>query len=133
MPSRIGALRGELAEAGFFLDGDALDGAGGAGLAAEGAVQFAVADLVIEDGGPEALEAGGEDGGLEDVGGADADALVALDAALEEFLFLDGAGRADDFLVVTAVVRAGGAAKAEEAEARGRRRAGRAGAGRRAW
>ena len=112
-----GALGGELAEAGFFLDGNALDGTGGADLAAHRTVEFAEADLVIQDGSPKAFEAGAEEGGLEDVRGADADALVTLDTALEEFLFLDGAGRADDIFVVAAILRARGAAEAEEAEA----------------
>jgi hypothetical protein len=91
-----GALVGEIAEPELFRDGNALDGAGGAGVAAGGAVQLAVANAEIQDGGPETFDAAFEPGGLDDVGWADADALVTLDAAFEEFELFDGTGRADD-------------------------------------
>ena len=55
---------------------------------------------------------------LQHVGGAGADALVALDAAVQKILFLHRAWRADDFLVVVAVGGARGAAKREKAQAR---------------
>jgi hypothetical protein len=68
----------------------------GADLAAEGAVQLAPAHLRDHDRRPEPLDSRLEEARLQDVGRADADALVALDAAAEEFVLLDRAGGADD-------------------------------------
>jgi len=107
----------ERAGAGFFLNGDALDRAGRADLAAERAVHLAETDLHVEDWRPDAFEAGFHQRRLQHVRRADADALVAFDAAVEKIYFLHGAGRADDFFVVVPRARAGRAAKGVKAEA----------------
>src|ERR1035437_4618919 len=110
------AFLNEQSGAGFFLDGHALDRAGRADLAAERAVHLAETDLHIEDRRPDACDAGFQQRRLQHVRRAGADALVALDAAVEEINFLHGAGRADDFFVVVAVARAGRAAKGVKAQ-----------------
>src|SRR5262249_393040 len=74
---------------------DLADRAGGADLAAERAVQLAPAHLRDHDRGPESLDPGLEQAGLEHVGRADADTLVALDAAAEELVLGDRAGGTD--------------------------------------
>src|SRR5690606_28089225 len=80
-----GPVLREGAYAELLLEAGLLDGSGGAHLAAERAVELAEADGEIHHGRPQPLEPGlGEGGGLEDVGGADVDALIALDAPLEE-------------------------------------------------
>src|SRR5690606_2592124 len=75
---------------------DLLDRTRRADLAAQGAVELAEAGPEIHDRRPQPLQATlGERRGLEHVGRADVDALVALDAALEELRLGDGARRAD--------------------------------------
>ncbi len=106
--------------AGLFLDGDALDRTGRADFAAKRAVHLAETYFHVEDRRPDAFESGLHQRGLEHVCRADADALVALDAAVEKINFLHRAGRADDFFVVVARARAGRAAKRVKAEAKQR-------------
>src|ERR1039457_5851205 len=103
--------------AGFFLDGNPLDRAGGTHLATERAVHLAEADLHVENRRPDAFDAGFHQRRLQHVRRAGADALVAFDAAVQKIFFLHGAGRADDFFVVVAVARAGRAAKRVKAQA----------------
>src|SRR5262249_3731426 len=81
----------ERADAQLLDDRDLADGARGADLAAERAVQLAPAHLGDHDRRPEALQAGLEQRRLQDVSRADADALVALDAAAEELVLGDRA------------------------------------------
>ena len=107
----------EFADAEFLRDGDFRDGAGGADLSAQGAVEFAVAHPHIHNGRPDAFHAGFKQGGLEDVGGAHANALVAFDAALQKFDFGHGPGRADDGFVEVFGEVAAGAGKGEKEQA----------------
>src|ERR1022692_2366912 len=66
---------------------------------------------------PDSNSAGLKQRRLQNICRTRADALVALDAAFEKILFLNGAGRTDDFLVVIAIGRARHAPKSEEAGA----------------
>ena len=112
-----GTLRREFAGAGLFLNRDALNRAGRADLAAERAIHVARAEFHVENRRPDTFEAGFHQRGLQHIRRTGADALVALDTAVEKILFLDGTGRADDFFIVVAVARAGGAGKRVKAEA----------------
>src|SRR6185295_7658756 len=92
------AGRNPLGEAQLALERDLLDRPGRADLAAQRAVELAEADREIHDRCPQTLEAAlGEGRGLQHVGRADVDALVALDAALEELDLGDCTRRADRF------------------------------------
>src|SRR5258706_4132496 len=103
------------AEAELPLERRLLDRAGRADLGAERAVELAEADREVHHGRPEALEARlRQRRRLEDVRRADVDALVALDAPLEELRFRDGAGRPDRLRVEAALVD--GLREAEERE-----------------
>src|SRR5258706_667894 len=103
------------AEAELPLERRLLDRAGRADLGAERAVELAEADREVHHGRPEALEARlRQRRRLEDVRRADVDALVALDAPLEELRLGDGAGRADRLWVEAALVH--GLREAEERE-----------------
>ena len=85
-------LGGEVALALLFFQAQRPDGRGGADLAAGDAVgrAAAAADAVVDGRGPQALHAGLQQGGLDDVGGADAHALAAAEAAGQEALLVQG-------------------------------------------
>ena len=94
------------------LDRSLLDGSGRADFAAQGAVELTETDREVHDRRPEPFEPALRQGrGLEHVGRTDVDALVALDAALEELALLHRAGRTDHLLVESAVIDGGGEAE----------------------
>ena len=95
MPVFIGPLGLERTDPQLLGDRDLADGSGRAHLAAQSAVQLAPAHLRDHDRRPEPLEPGLEQGRLQHVGRADADALVALDATSQELILGDRAGGPD--------------------------------------
>ena len=77
-------------------DADTADGAGGADFGAEVALELAVGDAEIHHRRPQRFYPTlPQHGRLQHVGGADVDALIALDAALEKLVLLYRAWRPD--------------------------------------
>jgi len=93
----------------LFRQGQGLDGPGWADLAAEIAAVFAVSLARDGDRAPESLDAGFSEGGLQAGagGGADLDALLTADAAVEELFFGEGAGRTEGLPLADACGRCG--------------------------
>ena len=106
-----GTLRGEVADSRLFFDRDPLDCSGRANLSTKRAVEFAIADLHVHDRRPDPLDPGSEDRGLKNIGRADADALVALDAAVEKFFLLNRPRGTNHLLAVVSIRVARGPAK----------------------
>ncbi len=71
----------------FLVDREGTDGPGGAHQAAQDAMVFAIADAIDEDRGPDPFPSPFQQGGLQDVGGTDAHAGCAFDAASGKIIF----------------------------------------------
>ena len=84
---------------GLFARGEAADGAGRTGLAAEDATRLAEADAGDDDRSPQLFETAFKEGGMEGVRSADADAFAAADAAGQEVGFVAGSARAEEVFV----------------------------------
>src|SRR5208283_2897914 len=85
----------ERADPQLLGDRDLANGAGGADLAAQRAVELAPAHLGDHDRRPEALEARFEHGRLKNIRRANPDALVALDATAKKLVLGDRTGWTD--------------------------------------